>query len=649
MAYAPVPRNFIDLANAIAKKPEEPYNVIGVCVDYLDATKSRGTDYTIKFVLHDPVWSCGQGMSFRFFARQIDKLPAIRNQGDIVILRNVKTHSNNGEDFGMSHSTSTWVVLPFNELDNLSSPEHLKSKARWFGKGDSTRYPQAVLPNEDELKYARWIARQEDPNRWDKLAGATRLQIESTMRLGGGEPPPRATRFRLIKDLERPASHRGKYWVELLGEVRKIYSSDMNTEIYVTDYTHNDELYDYQYNDNDNGRDGDEFGYTKDVGTKWPGPWGKMTMTVTLWDAHFIFAKRHVKEGSFVYLRNVEIKMARDGSKLEGHCRGDRNGPSRVNVALRFYRKDDNDEQMKALVMRKRDYESKARAENVRFTKIAQDMNKRRAEEPTELEDMHKNKKARARNRKKERRAKAEAEQSRENGAAAEDKSLMKSNVNIRCNRIEVPCKPIVDILDSEILDRNTSKGNPFRLPFQNCRYKGHVRVVDFFPDNIADFAVPRRISEYDALSDDDDDDDDDSDIDLMRDNGEDVKWEWRFFLLVEDARPQAVRDGRPTQMELLVADTDGDFLLNMEACNLRDEGNAQKLATVKEKLFHLWGDLQERKEESCTAESLSVKPNARPFECLIKEYGVPVRSSHAQSSDSVMYERHFRLFGTTI
>jgi hypothetical protein len=304
---------------------------------------------------------------------------------------------------------------------------------------------------------------------------------------------------------------------------------------------------------------------------------------------------------------------------------------------------------MKALLVRKRDYEATAKAENVPFLRNAQDSKKRQIEKAEELDEAPRAKKARTRNRKKkEKRMQTGAVQPGEPAGANEDKAVVRSNVNIRCNRIEVPCTAVVDILDPDILDRKTPLGNPFRLPFQNCKYKTSVRVVDFFPDNIADFAAPRRDSDYTCLSD-HEEDDEDSDIDLTQGQREDVRWEWCFYLLVEDAQPQSSYTGRPRQMELLVADTDGEFLLKMDACNLRDKENVQQLATLKEKLFHLWGDLQERKEECSTVEALSVKPNARPFECLIKEYGVRSQTSDGRPKDALTYDRRFRLFGTTI
>lgn len=649
-----IPVGFISLVEAVSKvgtgSDSELYNVVGVCVDLLEPTRTRTGDYMITFHLHDPYWTLsGQGMKFRWFSKVENKLPAIHNQGDVVILRNVKTMNNNGQLIGVSNYGSSWLVLPYAEMDALDSLADLKVKALWSEKGNPSSFAQPALPNDAELKYAKYIAQYEDPSGWSRLAGTTRLQLENIMRSSGGHPPPREKKFHLIEQLVLP-THKERTWVEILAEVRKIYSSDTRMEMEVTDYTSHFDLYDHQYDNNGCGRDGDEFGYLDDSSrNKWPGPWGKMALTVVLWEPHCSQAKKSVTEGSFVYLRNLEIRKDKNGVKLEGHCRTDTFNSTSINFEVRKPKEDD--EELKALLLRKREYETQAKADNKHFFRHPQDANKRKAKDFDEVEaeeTTHKGKKAKLRKRKRKENKTVATGLSKGIPEAMVDKTLTEPNGNVRINNFDVPIKSIIDILDPDILERQTPKGNPYRLSFQNCKYKSHVRVVDYFPDKVEDFAAPRRVSEYDILPDNDGEGEEDSEIDLTGENADRVQWEWRFFLLVEDARLPPNTGGRPTQMELLVADTDGDFLLKTDACNLRDQKNARVLATVKEKLFHLWGDLQERRDESSTAEALIVKPNARPFQCLIKEYGVPIHKL-GQSKDSCSYDRMFRLCWTTV
>ena len=168
--------------------------------------------------------------------------------------------------------------------------------------------------------------------------------------------------------------------------------------------------------------------------------------------------------------------------------------------------------------------------------------------------------------------------------------------------------------------------------------------MVDFFPDDIADFAAPHRSSDYEVLS--DYEESECSDIETSGTG--DLQWEWRFFLLVEDAGPAPANGQQRAQMQLLVAEQDGDYLLDMEASDLHQD--PQQVARLREKLFVLWGDLQERKEAVAEGETItSVKPLAKPFECLIKEYGVPARTEGCKAEEVSDFERMFRIWGTSV
>ena len=77
-------------------------------------------------------------------------------------------------------------------------------------------------------------------------------------------------------------------------------------------------------------------------------------------------------------------------------------------------------------------------------------------------------------------------------------------------------------------------------LPFVNGKYRANVRVIGYFPHRIEDFAVGRRVTEYDMLSDYSGGEDTDREEDRRNfREGKGFgkkKWEWRFALEVEDA-----------------------------------------------------------------------------------------------------------------
>lgn len=102
-------------------------------------------------------------------------------------------------------------------------------------------------------------------------------------------------------------------------------------------------------------------------------------------------------------------------------------------------------------------------------------------------------------------------------------------------------------------------------LPFDVCKYKANVRVVDYFPDKIEDFSVGRRVTEYDMLSDYSGGEDTDIEADrrtFKSGKGFAKKYEWRFALEVEDADPTSEKE----RMWLLVDNQNAQGLLNMDA-----------------------------------------------------------------------------------
>jgi hypothetical protein len=135
----------------------------------------------------------------------------------------------------------------------------------------------------------------------------------------------------------------------------------------------------------------------------------------------------------------------------------------------------------------------------------------------------------------------------------------------VRASHFAKPFRSIQDILDKETHKNSAPGGIEYDLPFQNLCYRASVRVVDFFPPNLEDFAV-----EYNAdtamLSDGDDNiENSDSNDDAIPGRR---LWEWRFCLLVEDGGPgmHYNRDQKRARMELYVAQHDAEFLLRMDA-----------------------------------------------------------------------------------
>jgi protection-of-telomeres protein 1 len=109
-------------------------------------------------------------------------------------------------------------------------------------------------------------------------------------------------------------------------------------------------------------------------------------------------------------------------------------------------------------------------------------------------------------------------------------------------------------------------------LPFVNANYKCNVRVIGYFPHKIEDFAVGRRVTDLDMLSDYSGSEDGDLDEDTDSEEGRNSsgsskqstrrKWEWRFALEVKDADSKVSED----RMWLYIDNHAGQALLDLDA-----------------------------------------------------------------------------------
>ena len=641
-ALLKVPTDFKNLSQA-SELLNTTFNVIGVCVDHLPSCKSSGTDYTITFTLHDPFWCSGCGLVFRFFHKDETKLPKITQNGDVLILRNVKGiefKGQTGQVQRISTYNTSWVVLDRASLESSKCP-----------RGSDIKYTKSSGAHDvsaDTITYGKAIWDMEPSSSFAMSTKSTSQQIAPTTGNHSGGPIAKRQKFSLIRNLDTPANDRQSIFADLLGEVRKVFCHVDRVELQVTDYTPHKMLYNYSLGCDENRIEGDEYGYISDRRRQWPGPWGQMTIQINLWDAHALFARSSVKEGMLISLRNVHLTLDKDGNKLEGHCRGDKVYSTKVNVTILKPRDGQWEERVSSLLQRKRVYEAKAKNSGQHFVTDASKPKRPACEaEDSDRPKLSKRHRQRSKHQKKHLEASSNSEQKQ--SPHTED-LVLASNTHVECKAIEAGEKRISDILDATILSRKSSRGNTFRLPFQNCRYKSEIRVVDFYPDDIANFSVPHQTSDREVATD-DNYSGSDSELDPRQVEQAVLEWEWRFVLLVEDARlPACIKQqsSQPAQMELLVAHSDACFLLNMEPLDLRS--NPQQLEILRNKLFVLWGDLEEQKR-LMRSEQRSGPPRCsnKPFTCFIKEYGIRGWSNTDGKIAPQEYERMFQLWGATI
>lgn len=211
---------------------------------------------------------------------------------------------------------------------------------------------------------------------------------------------------------------------------------------------------------------------------------------------------------------------------------------------------------------------------------------------------------------------------------------------------------------------------------------------MDFHPASLEDFAVSRRRTDNDCLSDnsaDDIDPDSDSDDNNTRRSSRNRVWEWRFALKLEEAQPPALarKDKKPATVWVHVGNPEAQLLTDIDAVDLRAPDGEERLVILREQMFKLWGDLQERKvdlearkreqkdrirrnmpppssgagegeaEEDPAGHSSGLgQISNKPFACCIQQYGVKVEAEEGEEDNAgggKRWQRVFGLFGTKI
>ena len=340
-----LPQGFLNINSASSRLNGE-VNLMGVVTDFLAPGPSRGTDFMSSFSMADSSYggAYDDGLKVRFFRPLASELPAIRGTGDVVLLRGIKIKEWSGLTIGLSTRGTSWVVFPAETI-----PATAPSSAAVQLK--NVKQARSLAPTLSEMRYAIALCNLRDRSTFTAPSSsptASALTPKST------ETPSTVQwrdKFSLVKDVSV-----GTY-CNLVGQVIRLYPSNGRVELYFTDYTKHCLVWDYPEPDDGNGfgREGDEYNYTAGNSTnkKWNGPYGKMTLTVTLWENNAYFGQQNLKENDFVHLRNVHIKFSKD-SKVEGVLHTDRRYPDRIDVTILKNREDDD--RVKDVLRRKRDY-----------------------------------------------------------------------------------------------------------------------------------------------------------------------------------------------------------------------------------------------------------------------------------------------------
>ncbi|KGO74679.1 Telomere end binding protein [Penicillium italicum] len=594
--------DIVDITTACSSQGS--FNVLGVVVDTLPLFRTRGTSACITFTIKDsdfdaPTWQ--GGLKVKYFNDDESHLPNIK-LNDVVLLRDIQVAIYQNKPTGVVSQKShvSWVI--FRPEPSLSSSPFITSGPIPFEPSLKEKdQAQSLL---DRVSAKGIIVQQPTPSSVPAFPQSSHVQASNPAPKSGGLPcvPIQFAKVRLL--------------CQLLGQVVSLNTYDSEkSALYLTDFTENDELINYKKpgeDDEESGPEGDRFNYVQKK-KNWPGPWGKLTIQVTLWEPHATYARENLKAGDIALITYARIKEGRGG--LEAAVHEDRRFPEKIHV-----RKMNgvNDERVQELMNRRTEY-WKIHGEPKADTK-----------------------KAKKKNKKVEQKKEARKEEGQLTMPAA---SRIKVNPHVKTRNYTVPTLPLEKILLAETHINNAPGGIVYRLPFQNVNYHSQVRVIDFFPPRVEDFAVQTTSASLFS-----------NEKGAMEPK---FGWEWRFCLLVEGVGPKPSKQQPREVMKLYVCGQDGDCLLDDDAFNLRD--NPRRLEAIKEKLFVLWGNLEEEKSKAMASGQQSWGPvKSCPFECCIKEYGVQcthgkdpnlmdVDGKVCTHPDCFGWERRFAMFGTTI
>ena len=367
-----VPPGFVDIYTASQQRNKD-HNIMGVVTDVLPPTPSRGTDWMFTFSISDSTSGYGDGQKMRFFKRSENDCPKVQGIGDVILLRAVKFKDWSGMAIGLSSYGTTWTVFP-----STSIPQSPPSNNPSLPYIKETRAPN---PLPAEMLYAIELCNSKDRGTFKPLIAPSH---DSSLVASNGSVISTSTRrdkFSLIKDVAIDTFY------DLVGQVVKIYPNMSRVELSITDYTQNSLLYNYEWGRNGGeggSREGDTYGYAScTTSKKWQGPYGKRTLLVALWPPHSYYAQSHVKEDDFVHLRNVHIKYSRDTNytKVEGALHTDRRDQDRVDVTII---KSHNDDRVKDILRRKREYQKQFKHESESFVEEARGLKRKLGEDGKE-------------------------------------------------------------------------------------------------------------------------------------------------------------------------------------------------------------------------------------------------------------------------
>ncbi|KAM0211627.1 hypothetical protein ACHAPA_007733 [Fusarium lateritium] len=643
-------------------RPYTVVNVVGIVVDFRAPISTKGKDWKCQLRLYDSSIEDDDSIAVNIF-RPENEFPKV-SCGDVLLLRFFKVQRYGSDVFSLLSNYNSKISTY--DASKIPKPPSEASCA--------LHPPPCTKDTPPAVKESTFVSQLY--HNIDKYRLPSKEEFEVMVVTSANVK----NKFSLLKDIKD-----GRFCDIVAQVVRPPHDAGDKITIWVSDYTENPAFYKFSIGmDGSFGRDGDPYGYTDkfmvdNASSQWPGPYGQRCLQITCWEPHATMIRESkIEPLTWVLMKNVQIKTGRNGSNLEGYLREDRGSfgtkfgiqPIDSNADSENF-----DPRAKEALQRKREYDRLRKGQIKEITEASKAGQKRKncVEDSTEQ-------KKNSKTRRKEKRKNKNNKQDQIDEQVEQDTiHVADLNTNVKCENQDKPPSLISEI-KALVQHETTIDGQSLKLslPFVNLNHRTNVRVVDFAPSNLVDFAYPKKESEYDDLSDDggesvsnsDSEDEDEQSGQATLDGFAKARnWEWRFFLELEDATVPAKQ--KKERLWVAVDNQAAQCLLSLDASNLRQDKEA--FVTLREKMFTLWGNLEERKTAAQEA-ARQGKPPAdsddegqqrpqiaksgqapltnRSFPCCIQQYGVKVPEqdpSAADAGDGKRWQRMYRLFGSRI
>lgn len=647
------PDSFVPLNQVSEHPPQTTVDLVGIVTDIRPPFRSAAhLDMRMTFRITSPDLAGGSSIDIAWFGKNMDDMPQSVAPGDVLLARRIKR---TGHDFNSAANKFGSIMAIF-QSSKIAAVDFVHAYESGANKLVFETFPTGKtlipVPNMSVQLYVMHL------KQWAEKTGLFGPASNNKTALAG---PLVEVQGRSLVDLS--AVRIDKFY-KVVVQIKKVWMEYDRASLYVTDFTENPFFYDQPAVNTAANSDW----LISPKNTPLP---GKYTLQITLFPPHSEWASSREQEltDAICVIDNLNIKLNKNGDNLEGKLHGDHRYPDKVDIQIIK----DTDARAKALLARRKAYDDRNTKVNSiveqdtsnlsknQKKRLRQQANKERERLEREALELQEKAREQALARKASSALTVPIISASDNYAesAAGNKSKTKAQQDVAasevlttivnpngmlksvycifdayelvvfCTHPQKPCQTIEEIMKLTLRKETSQHGITKDLPFINIVFKWQVRVLDYKPDRIVDFAQSLADSSYNRL-----------DLNIPSKN----PWEWGFWLRVEDAHPRASQN--PKQATILVNNKNAQYLLNMDACDLRK--NSSELEKLKSRLFVLWGEVDEAKRNASQREEeydpnnpTFVRPSNRPFQCVVEEYGV--------KDDFGEWTQIHRLTGTTI